>query len=115
MEARGVARLLLLGAVVLPGRTLDGASVLCPFRRLTGLPCPACGLTRSWQAVGHGRLGEGFEQHPLGPLAFTAAAWFAVDDAAEARLAAVDRRWAAAAVALWITVWFWRLSRALPR
>jgi hypothetical protein len=115
MEARGVARLLVLGAFVLPGRALHDTPVLCAFRRLTGRPCPACGLSRSWQATAHGRLRDGFGQHPLGPLAFTAAAWFAVDDAAERRLAGADRRWVAAALGLWTTVWLWRVSRATPR
>jgi hypothetical protein len=55
------------------------------------------------------------EQHPLGPLAFTVTAWFAVDDAAETRLLGTDRRWAGAAVALWTAVWLWRISRSAPR
>jgi hypothetical protein len=58
---------------------------------------------------------EGFGQHPLGPLAFTAAAWVAMDDAAETRLAGADRRWVAAALALWTAVWLWRVSRSAPR
>jgi Protein of unknown function (DUF2752) len=115
VDARGVARLLVLGAFVLPGRLLHEAPVLCPFRRLTGRPCPACGLSRSWQAMAHGRLGEAFEQHPLGPLALTATAWFVADDAAEARLLGTDRRLVPAALALWTAVWFWRISRSAPR
>ena len=115
MDARGVARLLVLGAFVLPGRLLHEAPVLCPFRRMTGRPCPACGLSRSCQAVAHGRLVEAFELHPVGPLAFTATAWFAVDDAAETRLLGTDRRRVAAGLALWTAVWFWRISRSAPR
>jgi hypothetical protein len=72
-------------------------------------------MSRSWQAVAHGRVREGFGQHPLGPLVFTAAAWMAVDDSAERRLAGADRRWLAAALALWATVWLWRFSRSAPR
>ncbi|MGV9711706.1 DUF2752 domain-containing protein [Gordonia sp. NPDC003424] len=41
---------------------------LCPFRRMTGLPCPACGLTRSWVALAHGDLSAAFGYNLFGPL-----------------------------------------------
>ncbi len=42
----------------------------CLFRRLTGLPCLLCGMTRSFAATSHGRLGEAFRHHLLGPPLF---------------------------------------------
>ncbi|HHO51085.1 MAG TPA: DUF2752 domain-containing protein [Deltaproteobacteria bacterium] len=48
--------------------------VLCSFRRLTGVGCPGCGLTRSFVFVGHGRILEAFWMNPLGPLAYLAVA-----------------------------------------
>ncbi|MYR04856.1 DUF2752 domain-containing protein [Gordonia sp. SID5947] len=42
--------------------------VLCPFLRMTGLPCPACGLTRSWVALGHGDVPSAFGFNAFGPL-----------------------------------------------
>jgi len=42
--------------------------VLCPFRLITGGPCPVCGLTR---AVGHALSGDvrcSRGQHRLGPV-----------------------------------------------
>lgn len=39
----------------------------CLFRRLTGLPCLLCGMTRSFAACSHGRLAEAFRYHLLGP------------------------------------------------
>lgn len=56
-----------------PGAVADGP-VLCPFRRLTGLPCPACGLTRSWVALGHGDLPAAFGDNAFGPLFLLVAA-----------------------------------------
>ncbi|WLP89897.1 DUF2752 domain-containing protein [Gordonia sp. NB41Y] len=47
---------------------------LCLFRRLTGLPCPGCGLTRSWVMTAHGDLGQAFSFNLFGPLTFAAAA-----------------------------------------
>lgn len=46
--------------------------VLCPFRRLTGLPCPGCGLTRSWSYLAHGRMLESLSKHPFGPMLLAA-------------------------------------------
>ncbi|MCX5684439.1 MAG: DUF2752 domain-containing protein, partial [Planctomycetota bacterium] len=44
--------------------------VLCPLRLVTGIPCPACGLTRSFCALASGRPADAFAEHLLGPLAF---------------------------------------------
>ncbi len=43
---------------------------VCLFYHLTGLPCPGCGLTRSFVCLGHGRFGEALHWHPLGPAIF---------------------------------------------
>ena len=45
----------------------------CPFRLLTGLPCPGCGMTRSLSAMLHGNLALSFRYHPLGPVLFAGA------------------------------------------
>jgi hypothetical protein len=39
---------------------------VCLFYNLTGLPCPGCGLTRSFVCLGHGHLRESLYWHPLG-------------------------------------------------
>lgn len=47
----------------------------CPFRQLTGLPCPGCGLTRATVALLRGDIRAMLFFHPLAPvfLAFWAA------------------------------------------
>ena len=37
----------------------------CPIRAATGVPCPACGLTRAWTAVLCGDRRLAFDRHPL--------------------------------------------------
>ena len=51
---------------------IEDGPVLCPFRRLTGLPCPGCGLTRSWVYASHGWWSESFAAHPFGMVALAA-------------------------------------------
>ncbi|MCD6321473.1 MAG: DUF2752 domain-containing protein [Clostridiales bacterium] len=38
---------------------------LCVFRRVTGLPCPSCGMTRSFIALFKGDIKSAFLMHPL--------------------------------------------------
>lgn len=57
---------------------VEDGPVICPFRRLTGLPCPGCGLTRSWVDLAHGQLGASFVQHPFGWLLMLAVIGFVV-------------------------------------
>jgi hypothetical protein len=61
----------LLASVVLPmpdanGRIL-GLPSICIFYDLTGLPCPGCGLTRSFVSFAHGHLLEALRWNIFGP------------------------------------------------
>lgn len=38
---------------------------LCPFRRLTGMPCPLCGLTRAICLLFRGRAREAISRYPV--------------------------------------------------
>ena len=78
----------------------DGGFVVCLFRRATNLPCPGCGLTRSFCAMGKGDVSRALDFHALGPpLFFVAsilwvrcAAAVAGFDGAVARFDAAARR-----------------------
>ena len=112
---RLLAALALLAALVIPDGALDHAPVTCPFRLLTGLPCPTCGLTRSWIALAHGDLSGSVSLHPLGPITVVAAVLFVLG--VHARYPAVaarlrSRPLLAAAAAVWIAVWLVRLQTA---
>src|SRR5436190_13214116 len=43
---------------------------LCTMKRVTGIDCPGCGLTRSFVALGHGQWQDSFRYNPAGPIWF---------------------------------------------
>lgn len=63
----------LAAAALIPAGALAAGPTLCPFRLLTGLPCPLCGLTRSWVATMHGDLPTALTLNPFGPPAMALA------------------------------------------
>ncbi|WP_235526419.1 DUF2752 domain-containing protein [Nostoc piscinale] len=44
--------------------------LVCPIRHLTGIPCPTCGMTRSFMAIGRGNLNQAFAENLFGPILF---------------------------------------------
>jgi hypothetical protein len=62
------------GAFLLSPEHIEDGPVLCPFRALTGLPCPGCGLTRSWVYAAHGWWEQSFASHAFGVLLLVAVA-----------------------------------------
>ena len=44
----------LLAGALLPPAAVAGGTALCPFRAVTGVPCPFCGATRAFALFGHG-------------------------------------------------------------
>jgi hypothetical protein len=43
---------------------------LCPFKLLSGLPCPGCGITKSLVYIYKGDLLQSFSYHLFGPATF---------------------------------------------
>lgn len=52
------AWLLLAGTVLVAANRLGIALWACPFYKMTGLPCPGCGVTRGMGALAQGRWHE---------------------------------------------------------
>jgi hypothetical protein len=40
---------------------------LCAMKKLTGLPCPGCGITHAIILCSRGEVAQSFHHHPLGP------------------------------------------------
>lgn len=67
---------LLVASALLPlpqSNAIAGMPSICAFHNFTGLPCPGCGLTRSWVSMAHGQFANAFVWHPLGPFLFGSA------------------------------------------
>ncbi len=47
----------------------------CTFRTVTGIPCPGCGLTRSFISLGHGQLLDAWHYNPAGFVFFAVVAF----------------------------------------
>ena len=112
-----LAALALVASFLLSHSQAENGPVVCPFRLATGLPCPGCGLTRSFVATAHGRIGEAFAFNLFGPLlfagfiAYAAAGFVAMLRGREFRL--VDRlSLRHPAVAITVAVWLtWAVAR----
>ncbi len=93
---------LAIGALVPVSAVLDGPG-LCPFRELTGVPCPLCGATRAFVLAGHGD----------GRWLDYGAVW--VVAAVLATVVALFRlrvRAAPAAIGVFAVAWAWALAHA---
>lgn len=44
--------------------------LVCPLRYWTGIPCPTCGMTRSFMAIARGDVSLAFTEHLFGPILF---------------------------------------------
>lgn len=80
MRQSGKRIYLLLGGLALAGHAwllyylvwggpAESSLLACPTRKLTGIPCPACGTTRSAAALAQGQFELALWTNPLGYLA----------------------------------------------
>ena len=93
----------------------------CVFRRAFHIPCPGCGLTRSFAALWHGDLSASFHYHPLGLplfllLATCASVWLFGNStpglwrfAEQWERQMVQPRVWLTLLAIWLSVWVARL------
>ncbi len=79
LGAGAAAALLFFGAGWI-GLPSGAGFTICAFRRLTGIPCPGCGLTRAMAALARGELLLALHFHPFAPLILgeAAALWAAI-------------------------------------
>lgn len=61
----GLALIALAVSFLFAPEGLPGIEI-CHFKRLTGLPCPGCGLTHSFCAISHGQFAAAWAHQPFG-------------------------------------------------
>jgi hypothetical protein len=89
-RGQAVATSIVLGAIVAVSSlwSASRAPTICLFQLLTTLPCPSCGMTRAFIALGHGHLRDAIAFNVASPFVY-AAAWlgltFAIVQAATNR------------------------------
>lgn len=111
-DVRLLARVGVILAFVVPPALARRGPVVCLFRRITGRPCPYCGLTRSWTATAHGQIDDGFRAHPMGPPALLAAVGLAIlPDSSIDELRPWMRSIGPIVAAAWVATWLVRLVR----
>ena len=117
LVACGALAVLVISLLYTP-ETPPGLSV-CAFHSTTGLPCPGCGLTRSFCAISHLRWGDAWTLNPFGFI------WYALTLLLAARPALLrrtgyaewERRWMVSRwscilpLALVISMWVFGLCR----
>ena len=74
----------LLGAAALTDPTHPLPFDVCVFHRLTGLPCPTCGMTRAVCHAVHGHWAQSVALHPAGLILVAGLAGWMLWTAAEA-------------------------------
>ncbi|WP_448534325.1 DUF2752 domain-containing protein [Parathermosynechococcus lividus] len=67
----GLATAPLVGSVLF-NHGMAPPFVICPVRSLTSIPCPGCGLTRSFMAIARGDFDDALSMHLFGPVLFAA-------------------------------------------
>lgn len=89
----GLFLAILLLAALTPARTADGIANapgmqtlerltgggICIYRRVTGVECGGCGLTRAFVQLAHGHPQEALRLNPVAPLLFAWCAWRLVE------------------------------------
>lgn len=88
-----IGAVVLAAARMLPVSSVERVPIVCPVRRVTGRPCPGCGLTRSLVRMMHGDVAGSFRIHPAGPATAALLGYWAVTGSGHADGWADPRTW----------------------
>ncbi len=97
---------------VTPDAVVGASPFFCPFRALTGIECPGCGMTRAFVAAAAGDFAEAIH---LNPFSIPLLVWTAVE-ALHVPVPSVLRARSAFfyPVALAVVIVWWTVTRLVP-
>ncbi len=113
-DLRALGAVMAAGAVVLPFAPAVGP--LCPLRRVTGVPCPFCGMTTGVLALSRGDVLAAFAANPVAPVLVVAVmlAFLPFVYRSDPFRAVLPRARPAGRIAPWLllpVLWIWELHR----
>ena len=112
---KGVKGLLLLLAVAALAYATAGLMGFgCPVQRLTGVPCPGCGLSRAAASVLRGDLAGAFRLHPMIYVLPPVFLYVLFGKKPLLGGKARERMLLWGVIALWLLIWLVRLARHDP-
>ena len=114
MEIKDVKIPLFIFAVYFLIVAVAGTDTLCFFKNIYGIPCPGCGLYRSFICLFKGEIGTAFLYHPLFPLVLISGIVFALRDYSIFRILHLSRWFWLAAATIFIAVWIVRMILLFP-
>lgn len=94
----------------------DSAILICLFKRYLQIPCPFCGLTRSFTLIGQGQWLTSLDLHPLGIPLYLLTVYFALASLLKPNWADRLLRYAGRPIFYWtgftsfLLAWCWKLG-----
>lgn len=104
---------------VLSPNVVDSGPIVCPFRLITGLPCPGCGSIRAWTSALEGDFSSALQFNPfsvlvlvlaVGLVAWRLMAWLVPDISKPDPLSLLAKPITLSFVGVWCV---WALLRAV--
>jgi hypothetical protein len=62
------AIIIIVASIFIPPSVIEHSPVICPFRLVTGLRCPGCGMTHSFVFFFHGKIAEAISSNILSAI-----------------------------------------------
>ena len=103
-------------SILIPASRLP-ATPFCPFRMLTGWPCPGCGLTHAFCDISHGNFRMAWQANPFGFLFYALAIVLLVWPWLRTRFPFIDPAVSRTRAAVWapalliVGMWVYDLAR----
>jgi len=87
---------------------------VCAWRFILGIPCPACGMTRAWGLLLHGKFVEAFYMHQMYPFVVLGGCLFVYTRYISKRYSKIWSRYGIILLLASITLYIYRMVSWFP-